>query len=107
MLFRSDGPSVNVTPGTWFAAGTVTMGAAANATFFAKLWDGTTVASAASQRMSEVESVSIALSGVFVIAAPSVIKISVRDLTNTSGVMLGNATVNGDKDSSIRAFRIA
>lgn len=104
-----DGPSVaQGTSGTWFVSGTVTVyDTAGSATFYAKLWDGTTVISSAIITAYGAVSLpmSISLSGY--IASPAAnLRISVRDITSTSGQIRFNATGNS-KDSTITAIRIA
>ena len=104
-----DGPSVaQGTSGTWFVSGTVTVyDTAGSATFYAKLWDGTTVISSAIITAYGAVSLpmSISLSGY--IASPAAnLRISVRDITSTSGQIRFNATGNS-KDSTISAVRVA
>jgi len=98
-----DGPSITQgTTGTWLVSGTVTvLNPGGNLQLYAKLWDGTTViASAATTEIGGAQNgVSISLSGM--IASPAGnLRISVRDLTSTSGVMKYNVTGNS-KDSTI------
>jgi len=103
-----DGPSIaQGTTGTWFVSGTVTVhDTAGAATFFAKLWDGTTVI-AASQNVSAGASspTTIALSGYLASPAGN-LRISVRDASSTSGLILFNNT-GLSKDSVLSAIRIA
>jgi len=102
-----DGPSVaqgNV--GTWFASGTVSLSdSAGTSTFLAKLWDGTTVIDSTRVRnpgASVGESAS--LSG-FISSPSGNIRISVRDVTATTGVIAFNTSEEG-KDSTITVVRI-
>lgn len=104
-----DGPSVaQGTTGTWFASGTVTLndtGASAS-NFYAKLWDGTTVISSANTVHVATANLrtTISLSGV--LASPAAnIRISVRNLDSTAGVIEFNRTGNS-KDSTLTALRI-
>lgn len=102
-----DGPSVaQGTIGTWFASGTVTLNDTGGAAvMFAKLWDGTNVISSAEIRIDgagEIKTVS--LSG-FITGPAGNIRISVRDATNTTGVIIFNAT-GTSKDSTVTAVRI-
>lgn len=102
-----DGPSIaQGVSGTWFASGTVTVtDTAGGATFYCKLWDGTTViASATSTNTASNNINAIALSGY--LASPAAnIKISCRDATSTSGLIKYDASGNA-KDSTISAFRV-
>ncbi|WP_152621369.1 hypothetical protein [Bradyrhizobium japonicum] len=101
-----DGPSVaQGTSGTWFASGTVTVLDTTNAVIYCKLWDGTTVISSASTVILSASTYSpVALSGYLASPAGN-IKISCRDISNTTGKMLFNQTGNS-KDSSISVHRI-
>lgn len=102
-----DGPSVaQGTSGTWFASGTVTVTDTSVARIFAKLWDGTTVIASAEQRIDTAGGIyCLSLSG-FISSPAGNIKISCRDVTNTTGKILANDTTNA-KDSTISAIRIA
>ena len=103
-----DGPSVaQGTSGTWFVSGTVTVTdtASSPAGFNIKLWDGTTVV--ASQQISVPTATyngQCALSG-FITSPAGNLRISVRDVTATSGKIVFNNSGNA-KDSTITAFRI-
>lgn len=102
------GPAVaQGTAGTWFVSATITLeDTAGAATFYAKLWDGTTViASGATTSPAVNNAISITLSGR--IAAPAGnLRIDARDITSTSGYMRYNETGNA-KDCTITAIRIA
>jgi hypothetical protein len=103
-----DGPSVaQGTTGTWLATGTVTLtDTAGSASFFAKLWDGTTViASGAATSTAANTRVVISLSGVITNPAGN-IRISVNDAVATTGGIRFNNTSNG-KDSTLTVVRIA
>lgn len=102
-----DGPSVaQGTTGTWFASGTITLHnpSGAGITLYAKLWDGTNVVASASITMFAGEKNTIALSGTITSPAGN-LRISARDVTNTSGLILSNDSGNS-KDSHITAVRI-
>jgi hypothetical protein len=102
------GPTVaQGSTGTWFASGTVTvLDTAGAAGFFAKLWDGTTViASCAYTTGGANFNGGIVLSG-FITSPAGNLRIDVRDITSTSGVIKANQTSNGNKDSTITAYRI-
>lgn len=102
-----DGPIVaQGTTGKWFASGTVTLtDTAGAANMYAKLWDGTTVIASGVQRVSAANQFAhIALSG-YIANPQGDIRISVRDVSSTSGAILADQTGNG-KDSTISAFRI-
>ena len=104
-----DGPSVaQGTVGTWFVSGTVTVqdATAGQNLIDAKLWDGTTVIASARVVVvgSNTNQAPIALSG-FIVAPAGNLRISVRDETTTSGLILANASANS-KDSTITAIRI-
>ena len=101
------GPSAaQGTSGTWFGSGTVTVSDTAGAANFSvKLWDGTTVISSARVNSNTANANRIiSLSG-FIASPAGNIRISVRDETSTSGLILFNASGNS-KDSTITAFRI-
>jgi hypothetical protein len=100
-----DGPSVaQGTTGTWFASGTVTVTATANDNIFCKLYDGTTVIASAEVTPVTTAPQSISLSGALTSPAGN-IRIACKDITNTTGKMVFNATSNS-KDSTVTAFRI-
>jgi hypothetical protein len=101
------GPTVaQGTAGTWFASGTVEVyDTAGAASIHAKLWDGTTViASVETSTPGAGNAISISLSG-FLASPAGNIRISVRDVSSTSGVLAFNTTGNS-KDSTLSAFRI-
>jgi hypothetical protein len=101
-----DGPSLaQGTRGTWFVSGTVSMRDTAGAAgFSAKLWDGTTlIASAIVTSSGAGANVSISLSGLILNPAGN-LRISVRDLSSTSGVIEAANVANNN--STITAFRI-
>ena len=99
------GPSVGQgTTGTWYASGTVTLNDTAAATFYCKLWDGTTVIDSSATQILGAATTKMTLSGV--IAAPAGnILISCKDITTANGKMLFNASGNA-KDSTVTALRI-
>jgi hypothetical protein len=101
-----DGPSIaQGTAGTWFASGTVTcVDTAGSAQFVAKLWDGTTViAMAVGTSPSANVGAAISLSG-FIASPAGNIRISVQDVTSTSGLI--KFALSGSKNSTISAIRI-
>src|SRR5262249_52699506 len=89
-----DGPTVSVGgAGTWHCSGTVTVvdAAASGALMVAKLWDGTTVAATGACGVAAgLTFNSIALSGALTSPAGNV-RISVNDITTTSGRMVASA----------------
>lgn len=102
------GPSIaQGTSGTWLVMGSVTARSTAGAAnFMAKLWDGTTVID--SGRMASLgvnNDIVFALSG-YITAPAGNLRISVRDESDTSGLIKFNAT-GESKDSTITAIRIA
>lgn len=103
-----DGPSVaQGTTGTWFASGTVTLldTSGSGQIYYLKLWDGTTVvASAVLQNFANIRCCA-SLSGFFTSPAGN-IRISVRDISTASGLILFNESGNS-MDSTITAVRIA
>lgn len=102
------GPTVaQGTSGTWFVSGTVTLKDTAGAAqMFVKLWDGATViASGHAQPTAANVQLTVALSG-FITSPAGNLRISVRDGTSTSGLILNNESLNA-KDSTITAIRIA
>ncbi len=103
-----DGPSVaQGSTGTWFASGTVTMrdSVTGSAVFCVKLWDGTTViASAQTTSQDTNQTIQVSLSGYLPSPAGN-LRISVRDITATTGLIDFNASGLG-KDATISAFRV-
>jgi hypothetical protein len=103
-----DGPTIaQSTSGTWWVSGTVTvLDTASASTFYAKLWDGTTVIDSAGTTTQGANAPgSISLSG-YISSPAANLKISVREPVITTGKILFNQTGNS-KDSTISAFRIA
>lgn len=103
-----DGPSIaQGTTGTWFASGTVTvMDTAGAAHFDCRLHDGTTVIASTRHKADSANAfTSIALSG-FLASPAGNLRISVKDITSTSGRIIFNQSGNS-KDSTISAMRIA
>ena len=103
-----DGPSIaQGTSGTWFVSGSVTLrDTAGSATFFIKLWDGTTVIQATGLYVTGANLTnSVNLSG-YITAPAGNLRISVQDLSSTSGFIKYNVSSNGGKDSTITAIRI-
>lgn len=101
------GPSVaQGSTGTWCASGTVSVqDTAGAATVYALLWDGTNNISSAILKMSAAnEPGSISLSGCRASPAGN-LRISVKDITSTSGAILFNAT-GTSKDSTVTAWRV-
>ena len=101
-----DGPSVaQGTTGTWFASGTVTVGAPQGQFVYFKLWDGTTVIASAWNTLNAANhSTAVALSG-YISNPAGNIRISVRDASGTTTIYW-NISGN-EKDSTISAIRIA
>ena len=110
-----DGPSVaQGSVGTWFVSGTVSLTQASpvnNSQFEVKLWDGTTVIASALAIPAGTGAagtslwISVSLSG-YIAAPAGNLRISVRDIVNTTGAIKYNGTGTG-KDSTITALRIA
>lgn len=102
-----DGPSVaQGTVGTWFASGQVVVyDTAGAAQIIAKLWDGTTVIDEANINIGAANLAAVIhLSGRLATPAGN-LRISVRDVTSTSGVMQYNGAGNG-KACTLTAMRI-
>jgi hypothetical protein len=102
-----DGPSVaQGTVGTWFASGTVTLQATgSNDGYHIKLWDGTTVITSTAVFPNTVSAIAtVCLSG-YIVSPANNIRISVKDVSSTSGKILFNGTGNS-KDSTISVYRI-
>ncbi len=102
------GPTVaQGTVGTWFASGQVTcLDTAGIAAFSVQLTDGTTViASGRGDSVNSSNCVVISLSGYIANPAGN-IRITVKDVTSTSGAIKFNAT-GLSKDSTVTAIRIA
>lgn len=103
-----DGPSVaQGSVGTWWVSGTVTfLDTTTAATFYAKLWDGTTVISSSAFTTAGINIVgALTLSG-FIVAPAGNLRISCRDIGTVNGLILANTT-GLSKDSTISAIRIA
>jgi hypothetical protein len=103
-----DGPSVaQGSTGTWLVFGSVTVqDTAGAANLDIKLWDGTTVVASARGHVDGTGTWEvIALSG-FLASPAGNLRISVRDITSTSGKIIFNGSGNS-KDSTISAIRIA
>lgn len=105
-----DGPSAaQGSSGTWFASGSVDFNDTTTlaAAFICRLWDGTTVIASALVSTSAIGSVyGCALSGAITSPAGN-IRISVQDLSSTSGIMYGGANGSGSgADSTVTAVRI-
>jgi hypothetical protein len=103
-----DGPSVaQGSTGTFEAFGTVTLlDTSAPAFFEVKLWDGTTVIASTSAFTSNINiPISVSLSG-FLATPAGNIRMSVKDVTNTTGVMVYNQTGTG-KDCTLTVKRIS
>lgn len=101
-----DGPSVaQGSSGVFMASGSVTVFDSTTAVIQGKLWDGTTVMASTEIVVLATQTVGvISLSGL--ITNPSSnIKISVRDITATTGKILANTTTLG-KDSTIAVVRV-
>lgn len=101
-----DGASLSQgTAGTWDVACTVSVEDTAGAAiFFVKLWDGSTViASTVAEATALGQYESISLSGTLATPAAN-IKISVRDISSTSGLILYNTTGNM-KDTTCKGTR--
>lgn len=93
--------------GVWFASGKVTLRDTSNAAaFLCKLWDGTTVIDSGRADSSAINFyTTISLSG-YISSPAADIRISVKDLSTTSGVIIFNAS-GESKDSTLSAIRIA
>jgi hypothetical protein len=102
-----DGPTVaQGSTGTWFASGTVTMyDTSGSATFDVKLWDGTTVI-ASTRVFSSFANTAMTASLSGQLASPAGnLRISVKDLTSTNGLILNG--IAGNNSSTITAIRVA
>lgn len=102
------GPTIaQGTSGTWFVSGSVTLTDTAGAcAIYCKLWDGTTViASGLAEPTGANLRATVALSG-YIASPAGNLRISCRDASSTSGVIIANSTGNS-KDSTISAIRIA
>lgn len=102
------GPTVaQGTSGTWWAAGDVTLTDTNGPAFFrVKLWDGTTVIDSKVVQVPGANNfVSVSLCGRLASPADN-IRISVKDITSTLGVILFNQS-GESKDSTLTVFRIA
>lgn len=100
------GPTVaQGTSGTWFASGGVQLTDTAGAAGFdVKLWDGTTVIASSIVNIPAASAdVYAHLSG-FIVSPAGNIRISVKDVTSTSGAILFNES-GESKDSTITVMR--
>lgn len=102
-----DGPSVaQGSSGTWWVTGTVTLiDTAGTATFQVKLWDGTTLISSTTVNPIGANIVATASLSGYLASPAGNLRISVKDITSTSGKILYNQT-GTSKDSVISAIRI-
>lgn len=103
------GPSVTLTPGTWFLVGTVTfLSGATNGRMIAKLWDGTTVESSAETiPRAAAEYATITLSGIVTVTTSTAWKIDVTSTVNTQTLKAATGdSGSGNHASHLRAFRI-
>lgn len=99
------GPTVaQGSTGTWFAIGTITLLSANQDGMYCKLWDGTTVAASAAGVNIATLYTSITLSG-YITSPVGNIRISCRDVANTTGSMVFNQSGNS-KDSTLTVFRV-
>lgn len=103
-----DGPSVaQGTVGTWFVSGNIAVKDTAGAAdVHVKLWDGTTVIDSGFIGATATNLVVQGHLSGFITAPAGNLRISARDVTSASGVIVFNKTGNS-KDSTISAFRIA
>lgn len=103
-----DGPSIaQGTSGTWWVSGQVTVFDTAGAcSFFAKLWDGTTVIASTFQTTPAANFGSVISLAGFISSPANNLKISVRDPSTITGKISFNSSGNS-KDSIISAIRIA
>jgi hypothetical protein len=101
-----DGPSVaQGTSGIFFASGTVTVFDSSTAAIRAILWDGTTVIASTEMVILSTETVNpMSLSGCITNPAAN-IRISVKDISNTSGKILYNIT-GASKDSTLTVIQL-
>jgi hypothetical protein len=105
-----DGPSVALTTGVWLLVGKVSIQDNAGvAGVGAKLWDGTTVEDTAGHLLGGATYyTTLALAGIVTVTAPATWKISCRDATSTSGLLLAAVPVlsMGNTASHLTATRI-
>jgi hypothetical protein len=93
--------------GTWFVSGSVTLYTPTTASqFYMKLWDGTTVVASGSYAQSVGGQQIIASLSGYIANPTGNLRIDVRDLSGTDGVIKFNFSGNS-KDSTITAIRIA
>lgn len=102
-----DGPTVaQGATGTWFAVGGITLqDTAGGAGFDCKLWDGTTVIDSKRQQTTAASQTTTLTLSNFLATPASNLKVSCKDETSTSGLIIFNASGNS-KDSTISAFRL-
>jgi len=102
------GPSVaQSTAGTWFASGSVTFkDTAGAASFRVKLWDGTNVIASTEIATTGASNAGQAKLSGFITNPAGNIRISVQDISSTSGAILFNQS-GASKDSTVTAIRIA
>lgn len=92
--------------GTWYACGNVTLQDTAGAAQFnVKLWDGTTVISSGQTFTTGTNSTTAVTLCGWLVTPASNIRMSVMDVTSTSGKILANQS-SGGKDSTVSAFRV-
>jgi len=102
------GPTIaQGTSGTWFVSGTVTLvDTSSAANFNVKLWDGTTVIASCRTSSSAVSLLTTASLSGYIASPAGNLRISVQDVTSTSGAIISNNSGSGN-DSTITAIRIA
>lgn len=102
------GPTVaQGSTGTWFCSGTVTVkdSVGASSNFYAKLWDGTSVADATAITTGSAGNPSTMSVSGYLASPAGNIRISVRDLATATGVIMFNVT-GESKDSTLSCFRV-
>lgn len=103
-----DGPSIaQGASGTWWVAASVSVvDTVAAANFIAKLWDGTTVIASGGVRAGAAnQPATIALVGMITSPAGN-LKVSIENLSSTTGAIKATTAVGGNNASGIQAIRI-
>jgi hypothetical protein len=103
-----DGPSISLSPGTWFIIGKCTSrGPTIGDEITTKLWDGSTVFDSADHTTPVANHRFVdTLSAVVVVTAAATVKLSTSNLSNNGGSILA-AAAGVNKSSTLRAHRIA
>lgn len=101
-----DGPSIaQGTVGVWWVSGTISLSGTSGDNILVKLWDGTTTIAGTQLTIPAGNLTATASLSGFLSAPAGNLRISARDTSNVTGLIVFNAT-GTSKDSTISAIRI-